>query len=252
MAWAQYQTDFYNKVWASVQDVARRIGVSAEVIFAQLALESNWGRSELTRTGNNFAGIKAVGDQPYIVRRTREVINGVSQYVNARFRSYSTVQEGIEGYGRFITENPRYRAFIAVPSGNIDSELAALQASGYATDPEYSSKLRRVINNLPFQNSGTSGAPNTDSINGIIGGVITPFNPLLGGVFSNFGTDIAEGANTVVETVTGPFDWIKETFTIGNGTRLISIILGIALVIVAIIVLANSSDSLKLEAPVPA
>lgn len=245
MAWAQHQTDFYNKVWSSVQAVAQRIGVSAEIIFAQLALESDWGRSELTRTANNFAGIKAVGNQPYVVRRTREVLNGVSTYVQAKFRSYSTVQEGIEGYGRFITENPRYRSFINAT--NLDDELRAIQASGYATDPQYSAKLRSVINNMPFQQSGASGASNTtgnsflDSLrNGVIDFATTDNGAQMGELFGN-----------VTETVTGPFTWIKETFTMRNGSRLISIILGIALVIVAIVVLANSSDSLKLEAPSP-
>jgi len=245
MAWAQHQTDFYNKVWTSVQKVARDIGVSAEIIFAQLALESNWGRSELTRTANNFGGIKAVGDQPYVIRRTREVFNGVSQYVQARFRRYDSVQEGIEGYGKFITENPRYRSFIG--ANNLDAELAAIQASGYATDPQYSAKLKRVIDNMPFQSSGTGSAPNTtgnsflDSLqNGIIDFATT-----------DNGAQMGDLLNGVTDTVTGPFKWVEETFTMRNGSRLISIVIGIALIIVAIVVLANSSDSLKLEAPSP-
>jgi flagellar protein FlgJ len=156
MAWAQHQTDFYNKVWSSVQEVARRIGVSAEIIFAQLALESNWGRSELTRTANNFGGIKAVGNEPYVIRRTREVFNGVSTYINARFKKYDSVQEGIAGYGEFITNNPRYQAFVG--ANTIDEELRAIQASGYATDPQYSAKLRSVINNMPSFNKAGPAA----------------------------------------------------------------------------------------------
>jgi hypothetical protein len=243
MAWAQHQTDFYNKVWSSVQAVAQRIGVSADIIFAQLALESNWGRSELTRTANNFGGIKAVGNQPYVVRRTREVFNGVSTYIQAKFRKYETVQEGIEGYGRFITENPRYRAFINAT--NLDDELKAIQASGYATDPQYSAKLRSVIRNMPFQQSGASGAENT------VGRILGGSNPLLGAIWGGignsggFGDEFTDAASNVVETVSGPFQWLSETFTMRNGSRLIFIIMGIALIIISIVVLTNS----KLEAP---
>jgi len=245
MAWAQHQTDFYNKVWSSVQKVARDIGVSAEIIFAQLALESNWGRSELTRTANNFGGIKAVGDQPYVIRRTREVFNGVSQYINARFRRYDSVQEGIEGYGKFITDNPRYRPFIGATS--IEAELTAIQASGYATDPQYSTKLRRVIDNMPFQNSGAGSATNPTG-NSFLDSLQ---NGIIDFAFTDNGAQMGEIIGNATETVTGPFKWLSDTFTMRNGSRLISIVIGIALIIVAIVVLANSSDSLKLEAPSP-
>jgi len=251
MAWANFQRAFYDKVWPSIQQVAATIGVDPRIIFAQAALESNWGRSELTRTANNFFGIKARSSEPYVIRRTREVIGGASVYVNARFREYGSVLEGLQGYGNFITRNPRYGAFRNAQG--LDAELAALQASGYATDPQYSTKLRRVINNMPsFQNSGTSSAPNTASVESIVGAAIGPFNPLLGDIFSGFGTEITEGAVATISAVASPFDWVKDIFSIGNGVRVISVILGIALVIVAIIVLANSSDSLKLETPLSA
>lgn len=255
MAWAQHQTDFYNRVWSSVQAVAQRIGVSAEIIFAQLALESNWGRSELTRTANNFAGIKAVGNQPYVVRRTREVINGISTYVQAKFRSYSSVQEGIEGYGRFITENPRYRSFINAT--NLEDELRAIQASGYATDPQYSAKLRSVINNMPFQQSGTSGAPNT--VGNILealqfgagagaaagGGPGAPF------IANLFGGSIAEGSTAFVESAgeaLNPFSWVEKLFSVETVSRVIFAILGVALIVIAIIVLTNSKEAPALAA----
>jgi hypothetical protein len=109
---------------------------------------------------------------------------------------------------------------------------------------------RKTGSAVSFQNSGAGGASNTTGNSFLDSLIAAPGpNPLRG--MMGFGNAVGDAGEAVIDTVTGPFDWIKETFTMRNGSRLISIILGIALVIVAIVVLANSSDSLKLEAPSP-
>jgi len=238
--YTDYQQAFYDKVWGPIQEVARRIGVDARVIFAQAALESNWGRSELSRNGNNYFGIKAVGDEPYIIRRTREVINGVSTYVNAKFVQYSSALESIEGYGEFIQRNPRYRSFISAVG--LEEELAALQRSGYATDPLYANKLRSVINNMPSGGdmpNFNQGSPSTgvDPFNQTWDRLVTAvpgLAPLRG-----FG-DVAQGAGDAVESVTNGFDWVKNLFTVDTAVKVISVVVGIALVVIAISVLMKS------------
>lgn len=238
-----YQKAFYEKVWGPIQEVARRIGVDARIIFAQAALESNWGRSELSRNGNNYFGVKAVGDEPYIVRRTREVINGVSTYVQAKFVQYASPLASIEGYGDFIQRNPRYRSFIGATG--LDDELAALQRSGYATDPQYANKLRSVINNMPANNGGSSmpnfsegsGATVPDPFNRVWDSLVTSIPGLA--PLRGFG-GVAQGANETVQSVTGAFDWIKELFTVDTAVKVISVVVGIALVVIAISVLIKS------------
>lgn len=254
MAWADYQRAFYDKVWAAIVEVANRINVDPRIIFAQAALESNWGRSELTTTANNFFGIKASRNEPYVLRRTREVINGASVYVNAKFREYSSVLEGIAGYGEFITRNPRYRSFINAT--NLDDELAALQRSGYATDPQYANKLRRVINNMPFNSGGPSSAPNTDRP--ILEGApyVPPGTPGLGTWYTGAEIERELGDRPLITgpsiSLPNPFNWLKDVFSLNTGARVIAIVLGLAFVIVAVIVLLNS-DTMTINAtPVPA
>jgi len=238
--YTDYQKAFYDRVWGPIQEVARRIGVDARIIFAQAALESNWGRSELSRSGNNYFGIKAVGDEPYIIRRTREVINGVSTYVRAKFVQYSSPLESIEGYGAFIQRNPRYRSFIGATG--LDDELAALQRSGYATDPQYSNKLRSVINNMPSGGdmpnfSEGSGATTPDPFNRVWDNLVVQIPGLaplrgLGGA--------AQNAGETVQGVASGFDWIKNLFTVDTAVKVISVVVGIALVVIAISVLMKS------------
>jgi len=147
MAYAPHQQTFFDRVWNAAVAMGQRLGVDPRIIYAQAALESNWGRSGLSKNHNNFFGIKARAGERSVTMRTREVVNGASVYVNAAFRKYDDVAAGLQGYADFITRNPRYRPFVAAQG--LDAELAALQASGYATDPLYSRKLKQVINNMP-------------------------------------------------------------------------------------------------------
>jgi hypothetical protein len=257
-----YQQAFYDRVWEPIKRVAAQIGVDARIIFAQAALESNWGRSGLSRNANNFFGIKARSGEPSIGMRTREFINGAWTTITAQFRRYSNVLEGIEGYGQFIQRNPRYRSFIG--ASGLDAELAALQASGYATDPNYASKLKSIIRNMPeggdvanFSNGSPQVGP--DPFREFLSDVFnSPTNPFgrwgLGGVvtgagrvISNETQSVVEGATNVVEGATnfvasggGILDWLREFFSVNTAARVISVVVGISFVVVAIIVLMNS------------
>ena len=51
----------------------RQHGVPASVTLAQAIIESGWGDSHMGDAWN-FFGIKAQGDEPFVVVRTREVV----------------------------------------------------------------------------------------------------------------------------------------------------------------------------------
>lgn len=108
--------------------------VFAKSLVAQDGLESAWGSKP---SGNfNFGGIKGKG----AIKRTREVINGKDVYINDSFRDFNS----LEDYANFkidLLNSTRYNAF----SGNISEFADRVQKGGYATDPNYSRTLNKVI-----------------------------------------------------------------------------------------------------------
>lgn len=141
--------EFAADVWPHVQRVARALNVAPEGVLAQAALETGWGQHVMPRSdgssSHNLFGIKAGSDWfgGSVVRKTIEFVDGVAQKVNARFRAYEGLKETFDDYARFIQESPRYSG--VVESGSDPADFGqALQSAGYATDPQYAEKIRRI------------------------------------------------------------------------------------------------------------
>ena len=154
-AW-QSAKDFINEIWPYAQRAANKLGVDPDVLVAQSALETGWGKHTPKNSDGsnsfNLFGIKAdnrwQGDRVEIT--TREVRHGVMQQERAEFRSYDSVSQSFEDYASFILENPRYQK--ALEHGYDASAYAReLQKAGYATDPEYANKINRVRGNETLQ-----------------------------------------------------------------------------------------------------
>ena len=59
----------------------------------------------------------------------------------------SSYEESFKDYARLIGNNDRYRNVVAqAQTGGAEGFARGLQKAGYATDPDYASKLARVIN----------------------------------------------------------------------------------------------------------
>lgn len=127
----------------AAEETGRRIGVDPRIILAQAALESNWGRSA---PGNNFFGIKSHGASGGNVLSTTEVVNGQPVRIRDSFRAYASPADSVQGYGDFISRNPRYAAFRSAQG--LDAQIAALGKSGYATDPNYAAKIGSIARGL--------------------------------------------------------------------------------------------------------
>ena len=141
--------EFVNKVWNYARDAGQAIGIPAQFVVAQAALESGWGRHEIRRAdGNpsfNLFGIKAGRNWsgPVVETVTTEHINGTLQKTVEKFRAYDSYAEAFRDYGNLLRGNPRYAAVL-------DRQDAAgfargLQQAGYATDPMYADKLMRIL-----------------------------------------------------------------------------------------------------------
>ena len=143
---------FVSRMLPAAQRASQASGVPAQLIMAQAALESGWGKREIRagdgKTSYNLFGIKAdKGWKGPVVRAaTTEYVNGLAQKTQANFRAYSSYEESFTDYARFLTSNPRYSNALATQ----DPAAAAhgLQRAGYATDPEYGGKLVRLMKQM--------------------------------------------------------------------------------------------------------
>ena len=143
---------FVGRMLPAAQRASEASGVPAQLIMAQAALESGWGRREIhaedgTNSFNLF-GIKADKSWkgPVAETSTTEYVNGMAQKTRAAFRAYGSYEEAFTDYARFLLTNPRYANVLAT-----DNPVAAahdLQRAGYATDPAYGGKLVRIMQQM--------------------------------------------------------------------------------------------------------
>ena len=135
----------------AAREAEQRTGIPAEFMISQAALETGWGRREIRHADGspsyNLFGIKAGGNWhgPVAEVWTTEFLNGKATRVKAQFRAYSSYAESFADYARLMRNSPRYEQVVA---GAKDATTFAqgLQRAGYATDPQYASKLGAVIN----------------------------------------------------------------------------------------------------------
>ena len=137
------QEAFIARAARAARATAKEYGVPAAVTLAQAALESDWGRAHMGEA-NNYFGIKAYdkGGVPqigpiakgFVTLPTREVVNGRSITVNARFRSYASMADSFRDHANFLKVNSRYAPAFA-HTGDPDAFARAIAKAGYATDP---------------------------------------------------------------------------------------------------------------------
>ena len=125
----------------------RKTGIPASVALAQAILESDWGRSKLTREANNLFGIKAYrnpGTAGIYEINTWEVIGGRNVTVLAAFKAYNSFADSIVDHGNWFHDNSRYAGAVAVRH-DPRAFAYAINAAGYATDPAYAPKLIQLM-----------------------------------------------------------------------------------------------------------
>lgn len=116
--------------------------VPASVTMAQWAVESAWGAS-MPPDSNNPFGIKALPSEPAVESATREVIDGKSVVMDARFRKFDSLTQAFELHGRLLATGQPYKPAMLVAA---DPDAFADALTGvYATDPDYGKTLKWVI-----------------------------------------------------------------------------------------------------------
>ena len=135
---------------ATAERVAQDSGIPASFMLGQAGHETGWGKGEIRHKDGsaayNLFGIKAGKSWTGKVAEvtTTEYINGVARKVTAKFRAYDSYEDSFRDYARLINDNPRYEK-AREKVGSAVAYATELQKAGYATDPEYASKLSRAI-----------------------------------------------------------------------------------------------------------
>lgn len=137
------QEKFLSQIKYGCLALWKNFGILPSVAAGQAALESGWGQSELAMKYNNLFGIKGEYEGNSVRLPTTEFHDGKMINVVDEFRSYPNWSTSILDYGAFLTGKDRYKDAIGVKDYRI--QIERIHKAGYATDPNYSEKVIRII-----------------------------------------------------------------------------------------------------------
>ncbi|MGX8883589.1 flagellar assembly peptidoglycan hydrolase FlgJ [Methylovorus sp. SPW-M1] len=132
------------------EEASRTTGIPANFMLGQAALESGWGKREIKGVNGensyNLFGIKATAGWTgkTVDTVTTEYVNGVKQKRVETFRAYDSYADSFKDFANMISKNPRYGNAMS-NLNDVNAYAQGLQNGGYATDPDYASKLISVI-----------------------------------------------------------------------------------------------------------
>lgn len=113
-------------------------GIPASITLAQGLLESAAGRSTLAVKGNNHFGIKCHSSW------TGDTLIRSDDRPDDCFRAYPDVRQSFDDHSRFLLRS-RYASLFKLDPLDYASWARELRRCGYATDPNYASRLIAII-----------------------------------------------------------------------------------------------------------
>lgn len=145
MATKKQQDEFISKIAPLVVQccVKRGWGIPSAII-AQAIIESNWGLSGLAKYNNMFGmkcGSSWKGTSVNMTTKEEYKV-GTLTTIKDNFRTYKTLEEGVDGYFDFLSTS-RYTPVRAAV--NSDQYTQQLKNCGYATSSTYVNTLRTTI-----------------------------------------------------------------------------------------------------------
>lgn len=153
---------FIQKIANIAQIVAPEFGI--EVVspcIAQAILESDRGRSSLAINAHNYHGLKfspgRVKSCSGKVTKTgyEQDLNGNKTYSKMVWCKFDSMEKGVRGYFEFL-DTTRYANLKHVKDPKTYVEL--IKADGYATDPQYVSKVMSIIKTYNLTQYDIGGA----------------------------------------------------------------------------------------------
>lgn len=144
------QKSFMTLLKPYADKAAQELNVNADVLLAQAALETGWGKHVIHDAQGvnsfNLFNIKAnaswKGDS--VKMNTMEYANNAYSSESAEFKKYQNYAQSFDDYVALIKNSERYTGVL---KAGADSNQYAeqLQQAGYATDPDYAKKIQSVL-----------------------------------------------------------------------------------------------------------
>ena len=136
--WNQAYQQYFNQYKDIAIEQMLKYHIPASITLAQGAFESGAGRSELTRRSNNHFGIKCHG-------WTGRTSYHDDDERNECFRAYDSAYDSFEDHSLFLVNGRRYQSLFELKQTDYKGWAKGLRAAGYATNPQYASKLIEII-----------------------------------------------------------------------------------------------------------
>lgn len=130
--------DYIDRYGAMAVEQQKAYGIPASITLAQGLLESAAGNSTLAREGNNHFGIKCHSSWK------GETMLRDDDAPDECFRVYASAAESFRDHSIFLT-GKRYRELFQYDISDYSSWATGLGRCGYATDPNYASRLITII-----------------------------------------------------------------------------------------------------------
>jgi len=147
--------EFISALLPLAGNAGKKLNISPKVLLAQAALETGWGQKMTNAkdgsSSNNLFNIKADKrwEGPTASVDTLEFKDGVAKRENHQFRSYDDFQSSFDDFASFLKSGNRYSGALK-NSANSAQFLNGLQDAGYATDPDYASKIQNILKSKIF------------------------------------------------------------------------------------------------------
>lgn len=144
------QQSYIQSLANSAKPVANANGLYPSVMIAQALLESDWGKSTLSRAPyNNLFGIQGSYNGNCVYMKTQEYING--RYVEKvmPFRKYPSLAESFADNAHVLKTtnfgNGYYYAGTWRANASTYQQATSALTGKYATDPNYGNSLNNII-----------------------------------------------------------------------------------------------------------
>lgn len=142
------QQQFIQSLYPLAKKAGDKLGLDPKILLAQVALETGWGKhilsdDESKQSSHNLFNIKSINPQYGLLKNALEYTKGEIKSIASRFKTYDNYEQSFNDYVNFIQSNPRYKNAVNA-TNDARNYIKEIQQAGYATDPEYATKVIKI------------------------------------------------------------------------------------------------------------
>ena len=144
----QTKKQFIASLAPEVQPLAKAYGVQPSVLLAQIALETDFGKSLLMQRYQNALGLLARAGDKKVKLQEKRYVSGQWREKQLSFSVYNTWSESVYDYLSRLKKGdewgvPLYHVLATTKS--YKEAAKSLQSADFSSDPEYADKLVEII-----------------------------------------------------------------------------------------------------------